>query len=351
MNVTQFTRSLKAIVRKHLRCDFTLVFVCGNSSADLDSITSSINFSYLEYKKSGKWVFPLINIPRADLNLRRDVCWLLEKSLIDADDLLFVEDLKAIETPVEFILVDHNVPQGYVKEYISANGSKIYGIIDHHVDEGKYPDANPRIVESCGSCSSLVNIYYKDTIAKTTFDAPELMLLTSGVCADTSGLKFRVEPKDVESMALFGLDSLGLVELTKNLHEAKDNIEGLSMMELLKKDYKEFDTKRGKLGISSITATFDYCKTQFQEKGVTDAIAERIKERGIFELVVMATHTNNKGEFCRDIGFSHMASTEGLEELKLTPFDDFNGFKMYHQGNLGASRKKVAPLLVSLYNQ
>lgn len=351
MKLLEFVQSLKSVMRMHIRCDFTIVFVAGNSSADLDSITSSISYSYLQYMNSDKYVFPLINIPREDIKLRRDVDWLFNDIGIDTNDLLFVEDLKELPVSAKFILVDHNSPQGYVKEYISKDQSKVLAVVDHHIDEGLYLNANPRIIESCGSCSSLVNIYFKDTIKKLKFDTNERKMFISGVCTDTSGLNFRVEPKDIESVSLFSVDSVELVSLSTGLRNAKDDIKGLSVLDLLRKDYKEFETKEGKLGISSTTANFQYFKEEFKDDDFLNSVESWIKERGIFKLVVMTSNNDKDGNFTREIGFSQLDSLVGFDELELTPIEEINGFKIFKQNNIKASRKQVAPILVNLYNQ
>lgn len=33
---------------------------------------------------------------------------------------------------------------------------KVVSVIDHHADRGAYPDAHPRVIETSGSCSTLV---------------------------------------------------------------------------------------------------------------------------------------------------------------------------------------------------
>lgn len=352
MRLNQFVKLIKEEIARQQKGNANIVFVSGNSSADLDSITSCITYSYLQYKSNGKWVFPLINIPKRDINLRRDVHSLFNDVSINTDDLIFIDDLKTISSPLDFILVDHNSPQGFVKEYIEKHkNTNIDAIIDHHVDEGRYLNASPRIIEPCGSCSSLINVHFKETVKRLDLDENELKMFISGVCADTSGLKNRVETKDIESISLFGLNASGLVDLTAILRKAKDDITGLSMLDLLCKDYKEFDTNRGKLGISSTTANFQYFKKEFNDDGFLKAVQSWIEERGIFELVIMTSGTDENGDFHREIGFSSPTSLSGLSELSLDPINNIGEFQVFNQRNIKASRKQVAPLLVNLYNQ
>lgn len=58
---------------------------------------------------------------------------------------------------VPFVLLDHN---HFAVEDFNPDHVVIKSIIDHHVDENLYPDASPRIIRPCGSCTSLVVEYF-----------------------------------------------------------------------------------------------------------------------------------------------------------------------------------------------
>ena len=73
-------------------------------------------------------------------------------------DLLALDDLPYLRASLArkvggFVLVDHPV---ILSEFGEDGASKVIGLIDHHSDRHTYPNANPRIVEMTGSCSSLV---------------------------------------------------------------------------------------------------------------------------------------------------------------------------------------------------
>lgn len=67
--------------------------------------------------------------------------------------ILILLELKKSTHGPSFILVDHN---HFKIPGFDGNTISVAGIIDHHVDEGLYQDASPRIIQTCGSCTSLV---------------------------------------------------------------------------------------------------------------------------------------------------------------------------------------------------
>lgn len=170
---------LAAINTKEAYQTITLVF--GNESADLDSCVSSISYGYLQTAKASpkQLIVPVLNIPRADVKLRAELLLLLKNNDLSEADLICRDDLATgswnasshdlttnalpglVQNAAEisFVLVDHN---NFEVEGFPSNDVHVTGLIDHHVDEGLYLNANPRIIETSGSCTSLVVTYFKD---------------------------------------------------------------------------------------------------------------------------------------------------------------------------------------------
>lgn len=124
--------------------------VIGNSSGDMDSIASSIALAVA----LGKEYLPLINIPRHDLALRRDVLYLFNLLEIDPCDLYFKDDSPLFLNRIKgIVLVDHNLPSPDQKEIIPF----IERIIDHHKDEKfSFPQLKKKKIASVGSNATLV---------------------------------------------------------------------------------------------------------------------------------------------------------------------------------------------------
>ncbi|MCJ1310713.1 Exopolyphosphatase [Agyrium rufum] len=189
-----------------------LTFVIGNESSgtpnlDLDSLSCTILYAYLRSRDSPKHAFasppyiPLLNIPAADIAIRPEFRTLFrhadidEKSLLTLDDILPTLPRSESSAPhhspstsssfsppsssrqqaeasqassidpsqTSWILVDHNKLQGELGKHFGAH---VHGVIDHHDDEGtvrKDTEPEPRVVEKCGSCTSLVVRYLKES--------------------------------------------------------------------------------------------------------------------------------------------------------------------------------------------
>lgn len=161
--VPEFLAHLKSLPISKIASNDVLTICVGNESADMDSIASAITYSYCQYiynegtyseeKKKGSFIVPIIDIPREDLSLRRDVMYVLEKLKIKEEELFFIEDLKSLKqnvsqgTELNSYLVDNNDTPKNLKNYID----NVVGIIDHHFDLQKHLDAEPRIVKVSGS--------------------------------------------------------------------------------------------------------------------------------------------------------------------------------------------------------
>ncbi|GES96997.1 DHH family phosphoesterase [Rhizophagus clarus] len=260
-----------------------IYFVLGNESADLDSIISSIAYAYLSQQlissdelKSSATSFssiylPIIQIPKSDFSLRPECSYVFSESKFSESDisqLLFLDDILphldklSSNYDVNLILVDHNK---LISPWSEKFNDKIDTILDHHQDEGLYLNIKSRQIESVGSATSLVVLHFKDDWVKKTFqdDSKLSKLLLAPILIDTVLLdvsKGRTSNKDKEAVQ-FLLDILNIPKsdqefFTSNYYKAiqsaKLNISHLSNIDLLRKDYKEWNLNNFKIGISSI---------------------------------------------------------------------------------------------------
>jgi exopolyphosphatase len=138
------------------------ILVLGNEGGDLDSITSSLAWSYHLTHISQNTSHPikviaLLQTPTDALDLRPENKLALHNAQMSSGhrDLLNInelpEDPETLSPKLKgIVLVDHAVP---LRKW---NGAKILSIFDHHVDVGAGPDAKPRVFEKTASCSTLV---------------------------------------------------------------------------------------------------------------------------------------------------------------------------------------------------
>ncbi|CRG95541.1 conserved Plasmodium protein, unknown function [Plasmodium gallinaceum] len=170
--LSQYSKNIESNKNVHF------VFVFGNITADLDSVCSSIIYSFFLYiwfclkkkaeKKKNideiKFFIPVINIKKNDIKLKILITWWLRKSeiLSDEDVFVFQDDIHLLEVlkhnnKYDICLVDFNDFE--VNNIYNINNVK--SIIDHHmIKEGS---ENKRITKSIYPiyiCSCMVIIAY-----------------------------------------------------------------------------------------------------------------------------------------------------------------------------------------------
>ncbi|KAF8252999.1 hypothetical protein K440DRAFT_627172, partial [Wilcoxina mikolae CBS 423.85] len=143
----------------------------------------------------------------------------------------------------------------------------------------------------------------------------------------------------------------------QDVYDAKTNVDGLSLRDLLRKDYKEWTEDGKKLGIASVVKGLEYLRG----KGAfLETLKEWARERRLDVVCVMTT--DGRGEEYKRELLVWAVRKQGAEclrllmeraeerELKLGVWgngelDDGVKRRAWTQGNLNMSRKQVAPLL------
>ena len=339
----------------------------GNSSGDMDSVVSSIGFSYFSSLANAeaeadvhKQILPVISFHRDDLKLRKDIEYTLHKVGLFEDDLIFINDVAKLKCDrYELNLVDHNeIDSEFFKSEGIREKATVVSIIDHHVDGGLYGDTtNPRIIETCGSCSSLVYRYFAKEIVDATLNEPERELLLTPILIDTSCLTQRTENADKEAVAALTKGhetTVNLEALTDKAKAEKHNTAGLTMYDLLRKDYKEYDDCGTdlKLGISSVGESISQLRERYGgDTAVAAAVAEWMQQRHLYVFALMTSYVDDGDAFTREIAL--FTSVPGLKEalvaqltgsLRLEPAAGVDSV-WYFQRDVQKSRKAVAPLL------
>jgi len=368
-------------------------FVIGNQSADLDSICSALVYGYIQSHtpsalKAGKVTIPITNIPAEETKLRPELTALLKHADLTPSDLITLDDLGDFSASLppgktDWTLVDHNVLLGEVGEIYAES---VVGVIDHHDSEGTIrSDAEPNIIESAGSCASLVTEYCRsaweslshnqssssNTAAETTeLDAQLAYLALGPILIDTVNLqaKDKITPSDTSALSYLE-DRIFRVHKTydretffRELDTAKSDLDSLSLEEILRKDYKSWDESGLSLGISSAVRSMDYLISKSKTSHFVEELLSFAKKREVDLFAIMTAH--NEGEdFAREILLIAMASgkpqtaaerfsssnseTLRLEELTNQGVDGSKAvfFRLWRQKDTNSSRKQVAPML------
>lgn len=391
-------KAFLALARSQLAIVLPLRFVTGNQSADLDSVVCAITYAYLLYDLNQQLIVPLINIPKKDFRLRRDIELLLKSHSITEDNLFFLEDFKAATTSsnADLVLVDHcNVQGDIFTELINEGRLKVTGIVDHHEDEKVFLDASPRVVRSTGSCSSHVFNYWNSQYqnAGSVLNNTEVVSLLLGpLLMDTSNMSFKVEEPDTVAFKSYGEilseHQNGFINLlTKNeekqtfdgfykkLKKAKKDLSGFSFADILRKDYKQFTFVNGPskknviVGFSSLGKSFDWILTQYSTEEVVQAFKHVELDLKLDILVMTPSYTRSENEqYTREFAYHYKNaafSTLGKwatgplelnsdiykkEEIsqKITDIANQEPFVLYNQNKLAASRKQVVPVVKAI---
>lgn len=381
MSIRSFLQVVKKQIEEGLK---PLRFVTGNQSADLDSVISALGYSYLNFRYDSTVLIPMINIPRQDFKLRRDIKFVLESNSITEDMLYFIEDFKKItgEKEVEVILVDHCNLQGETLiEQLKKDKLTVSGIIDHHADENVFLSANPRIIKVNGSCSSLVfNYWYNKINDMAVFredNGQIVKLLIAPLLIDTTNLSAKVEEDDTKAFETYEsvlepeFRTLSFADhftdFYSQVKQAKKDLSGFKFNEVLRKDYKQFQFKDMNIGFSSMSKSAFWTFKTYSNKEILEGIDNVMETFGLDLLLATPSHTDKSGQYRREMfviynkdskyeqvfnTFDSLLSSLNLNgdvfnlEVFQERLDELNQTKViriHNQANLAASRKQIVP--------
>jgi len=342
--------------KKHASQPKFVVF--GNQSADMDSIMSSLSLafyisqqeitSFLGHNVS--FAIPIINIPREDMKLRKDSLLIFEKAGVSIENLLFAEDI-TINEDTQIILVDHNV----VEFPFDMHDLKVSLIVDHHKDERASSNCRgeQRVIQTAGSCTSIIAREILK-VSPQFFNSHSTIALmyVATILLDTS--KFDESTKKTTPLDVEVYEKLSkLVDCPDydTLLSARIDVSGFSTGDLFRKDLKIRRFGKYTLAMASIPNDHE----SFVTSDFEDFVDSFMKSRESDPFCLMTTSAND-GNFKRELSlFSYNPSLLGhvsskleasnLQLSSLGAIPDSTFGKFWLQGNLGASRKKVMPIL------
>ena len=299
--------------------------------------------------------------------------------------------------------MDHNKLQGDLGDQYA---SKVRGVIDHHEEENAVPeniDPEPRVIEKCGSCTSLVVRQCKtawdsisssslstgaahgqgenvvnDSVVTQGWDAQIAKLALASILVDTANLTApgKVEQVDRDSveyletkiqMSPRDARTWNRDRYYSEIDEARRDISSLSLTEILIKDYKGWTEGGAKLGISSVVKPLDVLVQKANEEKLSsleDQLPKFMDDHNISLFAIMTTSTSSEGNFKRElllqarppalpwaVNFAEQGASDlQLEDLNIKdiPTLDKPGQlwrRVWLQKDVSKSRKQVAPLL------
>jgi len=341
----------KSLIQHTVEC-----LVIGNESADLDSIISALLMAYSYAFQDNRQVIPIINCQRRDYKLHTESYGLLKRYDIDETDLVFIDDIpvELLELPgsLSITVVDHN----QLSDNLSNWNQNVTAILDHHKDTGSYPHADPRIFSSVGSCSTLVAEYILNQ-TDVVISKEIATLLLAPIVLDTINLDRshgRVSEADITiASRLMEISMENPDKLYHDLQAMKMDVSTLSLLELLRKDYKQWTATHCNYGIASVPLSLHQWLQRDPQAG--PVITSYMQTNRLSLFFIMTAYVDV--EFNREMVIcceqkQHLAALEKLfndSGLQLTELDEMPetlySCKSYQQAGLTFSRKKVQPIV------
>lgn len=332
----------------------------GNESCDLDSIVSAISHAHFLSEQDRSVVsLPLLQCPREDFALRTDATWLFGQLNFDPSQLLFSEEVLHVLQQLKKVyvtLVDHAT---LAKPLCELTNVDLVEIIDHHsVPEGVLQGEKCCVViEPVGSCATLVAEKLLGTEGYAVPGAIATLLL-GAILLDTIGLdwgKGRTTVKDEEiARQLTAISSMPQTQLYDGLLRSRFSTDGLSSLQLLRKDLKCAEAGGYKLGFSSVTCQLS---ALLEREGVEGDMQTLCKTRGLSALVLLGVWQTGDS-ISRQIGIFQPEGLDLADALAsiLEADEELNcqqvvaGYSpciLLAHGNTKLSRKYIMPLVVN----
>lgn len=342
------------------------MLIFGNEATDLDSMVSAIGLAWVlgTGKKPCK-ALPLIPIKRDDLRLKTEGRWVLARTGIDAENLLFLDDVSSLEDLMSRVrgiaLVDHNRPANGFSKY----QEKVRLILDHHEDLKLYPNALRRI-ERVGSCATLVG---EDLITGNGGGAAEKIpkslaaLLLGAILIDTVNLDpnaGRVTPRDLavakHLKTIAGLDPDNFYQ---GIRRAKSDISEMDTRDLLRRDCKTFQFNKVSCTVASVPLALEQWMVRDMDlAGGIETYAKEVQADILMTMNTQRTPEFSRGiaVFCKSPVLFTTISTMLAFNLDLETIPPPQGFEcgnvhFFRQGNLSLSRKKLEPILDKYFSK
>ncbi len=220
------------------------IYTIGHLSPDLDAIASAV--AYADFLiRSGRYPdYDIVPLRPGEPN--REVINLFKKFSLDIP--ASIDDVE-IKPEDKFVLVDHNET---TQRHPKIQNDQIIEVLDHHKVNVNFGSPIRFDVRPVGStCSIIFDIFQSEKITPSHEIAG---IILSAKLSDTLSLKSATTTRKDVDIANYISDEYGLElpRLTFEVFKAKSDLSGMSMHEVIKKDYKVFEFSGKKVFISTV---------------------------------------------------------------------------------------------------
>jgi len=220
------------------------IFVIGHLSPDLDTVAAA--YGYAQYLTALK-AYPdaeIIPLVTEEPNLET-------KTIFERFEVALPEQIKNVQiTPEDrFILVDHNE---HSQRHALITNDAVIEIVDHHKINVTFTNPIKLDVRPVASTCTIIHLLYKSHSIVPPMQVEQL--IAASILSDTGGL---ISPTTTGTDIAIAHEiannyRLDLEELTFVIFKAKSDMSNMSIMEIIKKDYKVFDFDGNKVFIGTV---------------------------------------------------------------------------------------------------
>jgi len=215
------------------------IYVIGHRNPDTDSICSAIAYADLKNRLGFKNVKPG---RLGDINPETE--FVLKKFNTEIPEII------SDGTGMNLILVDHNEFSQSVKNIEKA---RIIEVIEHHKINFNYPEPIFFLSRPVGATATII----ADMFFEKNVEIPDKIagILLASILSDTVIFKSKTTTDEDIEVANKLADIVGISDIEKfgiEVKKAKSSIENLNAREIILSDFKDFEFKKGRVGIGQV---------------------------------------------------------------------------------------------------
>lgn len=304
-------------------------YIIGHRSPDLDSVASAISYAVLKnnLENTNKY------IPAVFGSVNKETDFILNEFAFEVPQSL--DSLK----DKDIILVDHNE---FIQAAEGIEEANILEVLDHHKIDFKYSKIIPfRSFPAGSTCSIIFDLFIKNNVS---IDKNLAGLMLGAILIDTVLTKSPTSTEkdkeiieelskiaEIDDWEKFGMD----------LFKVRSNIKDLSVEEIIKSDFKNFEVNGKKILIGQVE-TADLKEFEDLEEKIFEGLEKIRNQEGYNTTVLFITDIINEGS-------KFIISTDSLEKLEEVLEKKLENNKIYLPGVM-SRKKQVTPIFEKLYN-